>query len=377
MKGKASARQTVFALVAVILLAACGGEAVRFQTPSAAPTYTFEPTASAAPTVAATFDPAATCTNCWPLNGKPVGDGSITKRPLVVKVDNVPAARPHYGITQADMVIEELVEGYVTRLAAIYQSQDPQTIGGVRSARLADRSLTTMVRGALVYSGTSDYAWSLISQDSATGRYVELSADHSGGYYRVAFRASPYNMFTSATAQRDSLGKLGKSTVNDVPKWPFLAAVDHVATIAGMSGGAAATELTIPYREDTSTVTYKYDAASKTYARWQNAAGKSVRDVDAANNVAVAAANVVIIHTEIWEVNEIVDAAGSKAHDMRLTGTGSATVFRDGLRQEGTWSRSDDKAAFVFTNKAGEQIKLSQGQTWIQIIPNDWVVTSG
>jgi hypothetical protein len=332
--------------------------------------------ATAQPSVAATFDPAATCTNCWPLNGKPLGDGSITKRPLVVKIDNVPAARPHYGITQADMVIEELVEGYVTRLAAIYQSQDPQTIGGVRSARLADRSLTTMVRGALVYSGTSAYAWSLISQDAASGRYVELSADHSGGYYRVAFRPSPYNLFTSASAQRDALGKIGKSTVNDVPRWPFLAAADHAPTIAGMSGGIAATELTIPYREDTSTVTYKYDAATKTYGRWQNAAGRSVRDVDAANNVAVAAANVVIIHTEIWEVDEIVDASGSKAHDMRLTGTGTATVFRDGLRQEATWSRTDDKAAFVFTNQAGEQIKLSPGQTWIQIIPNDWTVTS-
>src|SRR6185312_6429991 len=212
MKGRASASRTAFALVAVILAAACGGEAVRFQTPSAAPTYTMEPAPSV--TFAPTVAPAATCTNCWPLNGKPLGDGSVTKRPLVVKIDNVPAARPHYGITQADMVIEELVEGYVTRLAAIYQSQDPQTIGGVRSARLADRSLTTMVNGALVYSGTSDFAWSQISQDAAAGRYVELSADHSGGYYRVAFRASPYNLFTSAAAQRDALGKLGKPTAS-------------------------------------------------------------------------------------------------------------------------------------------------------------------
>ena len=347
---------------------------MRFQAPSPSPSVAA--TETPAPTVAATFDPAATCTNCWPLNGKPITDGSASKRPLLVKVDNVPLARPHYGITQADMVIEEIVEGYVTRLAAIYQSQDAQTIGGVRSARLADRSLTTMVKGALVYSGTSDYAWSLISKDAADGRYVELSADHSTGYYRVAFRTAPYNMFTSASAQRDALTKLGKSTASGVPQWPFLAAADHVATIAGMSGAAAATELTIPYREDSSRVQYKYDAATKTYARYQNNASKPVRDVDAATNTPVAAANVVIVQTEIWEVPEIVDASGAHGHDMRLTGTGAATVFRDGLRQEGTWSRKDDASPFVFTNKAGEQIKLSQGQTWIQIIPNDWVVTS-
>src|SRR3954469_7163406 len=247
MRGRVMARYVVFALVAAVVLSACGNEAVRFQAPGS-------PTASvaASPTTEPTFDPAGACTNCWPFNGKPIGDGSSSKRPLLVKIDNVPAARPHYGITQADMVIEELVEGYVTRLAAFYQSQDAQTIGGVRSARLADRSLTTMVRGALVYSGTSDFAWSLISKDAADGRYVELSADHSGGYYRVAFREAPYNMFTSAVAQRDALTKLNKSTVTDLPKWAFLPATEHVATVAGMTAAAAATEITIPYREDSS-----------------------------------------------------------------------------------------------------------------------------
>lgn len=374
-----TARWIASVVIASVLASACSSEAVRFEaqpTPTIAPTVTPVPTASPAPTPQATADLAATCTGCWPLNGRPLGDGSLTKRPLVVKIDNVPAARPHYGISQADMVFEELVEGFVTRLVAIYQSQDPQTIGGVRSARLADRSLTTMVRGALVYSGTSDYAWSLISQDAANGRYIELSADHSGGYYRVAFREAPYNMFTSASAQRDSLAKLNAATVNEVPKWSFLAAADHPATIAGMTGATAATDLTIPYREDTSTVSYKYDATAKTYARWQNSAGKAVRDVDAANDVAIAAANVVIIQTEIWEVPEITDAAGSHAHDMRLTGTGATTVFRDGLRQEGTWSRKDDTSAFLFTNGQGEQIKLNAGQTWVHIIPSDWAVTS-
>ena len=372
MKGRTRARWLALPIVTVVLIAACGGENVRFQAPPSS-------SASAAPSAAAspdsTTDPLA-CTRCWPLNGKPLDGASPSRRPLVVKIDNVPAARPHYGITQADMVVEEVVEGYLTRLAAVYHSQDPQTIGGVRSARLADRSLTTMVNGALVYSGTSDFAWSLISKDAADGRYVELSADHSGGYYRVAFRQSPYNLFTSAVAQRDALAKMNKSTVTDVPKWAFLPATDHVATVAGLTGAAAATDITIPYREDSTLVSYKYDPTTKTYARWQNALGKPVRDVDAVNNAPVAATNVVIVQTEIWEVNEIVDASGAKAHDMRLVGTGTATVFRDGLRQEATWSRADDRSPFVFANKQGEQIRLSAGQTWVHIIPNEWTVTS-
>jgi UDP-N-acetylenolpyruvoylglucosamine reductase len=123
-------------------------------------------------------------------------------------------------------------------------------------------------------------------------------------------------------------------------------------------------------------VKYQYDSQTRTYARFQNSAGKSVRDIDAVNNQPVAAANVVIIHTEIWEVPQIIDAAGSHAHDMRLVGTGSATIFRDGLRQEVTWSRVADTDAFTFKNSAGEKILFDQGQTWVHVIPNDWETPS-
>jgi hypothetical protein len=359
-------------LASTLIVAACGGpKTIEF---SSSPT---SPVTKASPTPKPTLAPDAPCEECWPLSGLPAPNGAPTNRkPLLIKIDNAPAARPHYSITQADMVFEIIVEGGVTRLAAVFQAQDPAQIGSVRSARLVDRSLTPMVRGALVYSGTSAYAWSLISKDADQGKYVELSADHAQGYFRVNFRTAPYNLFTSAVSQRQNLKQLGAETANDIPKWGFLVSSDHPATLAGMSGGVAATEITIPYRADTSAVTYQYDAATKTYARFQNSAGKSVRDVDAVTNKAVAASDVVIIQTEIWEVQDIVDAAGAFSNDMRMTGTGPATIFRDGLRQDGTWSRKDDNAPFTFKNAEGQQILLSPGQPWIHVVPNEMKVTS-
>ncbi len=358
-----------FALVAV-LLAAC-------SSPVATPgTSTQTQSSAPVPTVEPTLAPDAPCRDCWPLTGKPLKLAAADKRALLVKIDNVPLARPHYGLTQADMVFEILVEGFATRLAVVFHSQDPQTIGNIRSARLADRSLTPMVRGALVYSGTSAYEMPLIQGDAANGKYVDLSADYTSGYYRVTFRPGPYNMFTSAAAMRQAIAAHGADTPQQIPSWGFLAATDHAATIAGMAGGVAATDITIPYREDISLVKYHYDAQTRTYARFQNNAGKSVRDVDAVNNQPIAAANIAIIHTEIWEVPQIVDAAGSYAHDMRLTGTGSATIFRDGLRQEATWTRASDTEPFVFKNAAGEKILLDQGQTWVHVVPNDWEIPS-
>ncbi|TMC43519.1 MAG: DUF3048 domain-containing protein [Chloroflexi bacterium] len=369
---KGALRTHSFALIGIlVLLAACSAPAAPGAS-SQPPTATVAAVATPEPTLA----PDAPCKDCWPLTGKPLKLGSADKRALLVKIDNVPLARPHYGITQADMVFEILVEGLATRLAVVFHSQDPQTIGNIRSARLADRSLTPMVRGALVYSGTSAYEMPLIQGDAANGKYIDLSADYTSGYYRVTFRPGPYNMFTSAAAMRQAIAAHGADSPQQVPAWGFLAATDHAPTIAGMSGGIAATELTIPYREDISLVKYQYDAETRTYARFQNNAGKAVRDVDAVNSQPIAAANVAIIHTEVWEVPQIVDAAGSHAHDMRLTGTGAATIFRDGLRQEATWSRASDTDPFIFKNAAGERILLSQGQTWVHVIPNDWETPS-
>src|SRR2546425_265617 len=288
----------VVALTATILLVTGCAPTSTSDVPLALGTAAPEPTAAArsapvatpVPTPEPTVDPAAPCTkDGCPLSGNPAKVGATDRRPVIVKIDNAPAARPHYGLAQADMVFEILVEGFVTRLAAVFPSQDPQTIGAVRSARLADRSLTPMFDGALVYSGTSAYAGKLISRDAADGKYVELSADHARGYYRGSFPAAPYNPLTSTP---------------------------------------------------------------------------------------VNASTVVVIHTEIWEVDEIVDAAGSHAHDMRLLGKGAATVFRDGLRQEATWSRQHDSDPFTFASAAGEKILLDAGQTWVHVIPNEWEVPS-
>ena len=242
-----------------------------------------------------------------------------------MKIDNVPLARPHYGITQADMVFEILVEGFATRLGAVFHSEDPQTIGNVRSARLADRSLTPMVRGALVYSGTSAYEVPLIQGDATSGKYVDLSADYTSGYYRVTFRPGPYNMFTSAAAMRQAIAARGADKPQQIPTWGFLAYTDHVATIAGMSGGAGHAGRSLP--EDISrevpgppALTYRGSEHSGKAARrrWVTISRSRRRTSRYPH--------------EIWEFPR---NRRRRRRDSTHAppGTGAATIFRDGLRR--------------------------------------------
>src|SRR5205814_516752 len=123
----------------------------------------------------------------WPLTGMPLVGGSASKRPLYVKIDNNPHARPHYGITKADQVYEWLVEGLTTRLAAVFQSKDPDVIGSVRSARMTDTPVIPSLGAAFVYSGGGPEELMKIHYDAAVvDRYIDLAPGYGWGY-RVGF----------------------------------------------------------------------------------------------------------------------------------------------------------------------------------------------
>jgi hypothetical protein len=55
-----------------------------------------------------------------------------------VKVENIPVARPQTGLSFADIIYEEPVEGGITRFIVIYQCRDASRIEPIRSGRLTD-----------------------------------------------------------------------------------------------------------------------------------------------------------------------------------------------------------------------------------------------
>lgn len=313
---------------------------------------------------------------CWPLTGMPLNGASPARRGINARIDNAISARPHYGTSEADMIFELLVEGNITRYSAIFHSKDPGTIGSIRSARFSDRYITPMIRGAVVYSGATIEEAEAIRNDAAAGAYYDMNATYvNAGYYRVSFRPNPYNMFTSSDAVRTALNGLpGGGSAVSIPRWDFLKRADHAATAGGFGTSSTASTLTIPYRAG-ATVRYDYDGATRTYARYQDSGGMRL-EVDAANGVAIAARNIVVIHTDIWQTNVIEDIFNSRGLDMNLVGEGAASIFRDGRRLDGRWARAGIYEAFHFYTNAGERVYLSPGQTWVHPVYKDWIILS-
>ena len=89
-----------------------------------------------------------------PLTGLEDPTGAVATRCAVsVKIGNTADAHPQTGVGAADVVYEEVVDGGITRLVAVYQSTAPEQVGGVRSVRPTDQYILWPLRGVFAFSG--------------------------------------------------------------------------------------------------------------------------------------------------------------------------------------------------------------------------------
>ncbi len=188
-----------------------------------------------------------------PLTGLPDTSGrAATRAALVVKTGNNPEARPQVGLDVADVVFEEIVEGGITRFAAVYQSDAPVQVGPVRSVRGMDPNLALSVGGIFAYSGGTPPNVSkirstrgVISVDETQARGA-MVRDSSGG------RGAPNNLFV----RTEEMWAKGGAPIPPHSLFEFLAS-------GGEFAGEPVASFTVRFGGSFDT-TYTYDAATKT-----------------------------------------------------------------------------------------------------------------
>ena len=61
------------------------------------------------------------------------------------------------------------------------------------------------------------------------------------------------------------------------------------------------------------------------------------------------------------------DVLGSASVLSETVGRGKVTLYRNGVRIDGTWSRSKSSAPLRFADSSGKDIALKPGQTWVTL----------
>ncbi len=296
-----------------------------------------------------------------PLTGQPLVSGRGSLRPVIVCINNDIAARPQFGISQADVMYEYLMEGFsLTRYSAIFYGADSEQIGPVRSARLINYYLGALYDAGLVCSGASDGIRYQLKNNNPLFPYLDMDLD------------DPESTRYSLSVGNDYRTRLRTSS-EMVRLWLTDWFVARAPSLQGFAfggpaaGGVSANSIQIPYPSVTaSQVSYRYDAGSGRYLRFLGGAAHR----DGNNGQQIAVENVIVQYIFHEPVNVLEDAYGSLSLHIKPFGTGRAITFRDGLAFEGTW-RNDFRGGALprFFAADGTEIPLKAGQSWISIVP--------
>lgn len=350
-------RRGVVALLLVGLAAsACAG------TPEPAP----QPAVAATPGPSEPEEPALTASA--PLTGVLVEDEvgvELGQRPLLIaKIENSAAARPQAGLDQADVVVEELTEGGVTRFIALFHSQLPAEAGPVRSARPVDIAVGSgFGRPVFAYSGARDQVQSLLHASPMIA--LEEGAP---GFLRVPDRRRPHDLFIRPQEVLAAGLERGAGAIEG-PDWRF--AEDAPAGAATCPTDATdCTEpgagVTIPMSNSARTG-WTYDDAAGVYRRDQNGDASTVTGAGR-----IGAANVVVLATRHYQ-DGCCDTHGSPYTETDVVGEDVALYWRDGERYEGTWRKPTADAPLELLDASGAPFALKPGATWLHL-PSSAVV---
>jgi len=367
-----------FSLLLLILITACSSAT---PAPSPQPSTPSPLPPTTAPTLVAPTDAvSATATapthygpdnfplDVNPLTGLQVEDISVLeRRPIAVKVSEFPrSVRPQSGLSLADLVFEHYAEAGITRMTAIFLSNNSPKVGSIRSARLIDTVLGEAYQAMLVTSGSSEGTLLRLSKTNFYDRVIAEATgyNHCPPLCREGDSPSTNNLFASTQDLWQTTTELGRNERQNLHGMAF--ALDPP------SGGAPGTTIQIVFHTDINVAEWRYDPATNRYARWVDTAtvGELAPHTDAVNEQQLTAANVVVLYAnhQPTDIVEDFENGGHCGYEIQLWGTGPAKLFRDGQAYDLTWVRFASADLIGFVGPDNQIFPFQPGNTWIEVI---------
>jgi hypothetical protein len=311
-------------LAGSLVLTGCGGGSTTEDTPDSQSTAA-----------------ASTLLGRWPLTGLPAQTAAPRHPVMAVKIDNTSSSNPQVGLGKADLVVEELVEGGATRLAAQYYSKVPAKVGPVRSMRATDIGILQPADATLVASGG---ARQTVRRMRVAG--VKTVTEGGPGYYRDSGRSAPYNLFMN-------LPKLAKTlTASGAPQSYF----------------QWGSEKDFPRGQKARSVQATFSAGHTTSWRYKGGSYANLNS-EAAPGDEFRPKTVLVLKVKVGNAGYL-DPAGNPVPETLFTGTGEALVFHGGTVVEGRWVKNGLDAPVKLKTRSGE-LALPAGKVWMELVPKN------
>ena len=275
-------------------------------------------------------------------------------RPIAVMIDNHNGAWPQAGLNQAYMVYEIIVEGGETRLMALFKGVNLDKIGPVRSARHYFLDYAMENDAIYVHFGQSPQAESDITRFSIHD--INGISEDGTTFWRVKDKYAPHNAVTNTEKILQSAkNKNYRTTSNNE------SVLNYVADEVNLQDGESAETITIPHSQ-LQTVRYEYDSENKVYVRY----ARNTKQTDWESGDNVTAKNIIITFCDNYTLN---DSENKGRQGLKNIGTFDGYYITNGkaIKIKCTKNARDEQT--VYTDLEGNEIKVNDGNTWVNICP--------
>lgn len=310
------------------------------------------------------------------LTGKLVPESIGRTRAISVMYNNIQAALPQSGISNAEIVYEAPVEGGITRLMGILEDyQDVDRIGSVRSCRDYYIYFAREFDTYYLHFGQAVYALDLLLNENTLNLSgLEDAGDGEGEimYYRSDDFAAPHNVFTNYGLIQKGIEFKGYSTsysdeyLENGGHYQFAGDGAPVT----LDGGADAAVVVPGYEYNHAH--FNYNSETGKYTRYQYGDVQ----IDYLTGNPLTYQNIIIQYCP-WEN---YDENGYLNIDTLAGGSGK--YITNGKAIDITWKKDsvnyDDKFAAEnfgvthYYDADGNEITLNQGKTWVCIVQDTY-----
>lgn len=356
-------------LITASVFTACGSS----QSSSTGDAQTSQPASSS--------EPEEPPYNPDPLTGlENVGQYVDGQRFVAVMVNNISNnaandARPQWGLSEAEVLVESKVEGGITRFMALYPNVEnlPEQIGPVRSARHQFFQLILPWQALYVHIGES----TVQSEYRTNYEYGDLDINLDRYSFprdqaRLATGVgSEHTAYTNSELLTEIIEKNDIDTEREYGSTLFNFRNYNLEprTLEGHSAVSIDVVHSSTYR-----TYFEYDASSGKYLMSQYSArtGQISPSVDANNNEQLAFDNVILVLADI-ETHPNYVGNSYDIQDVDYSSGGVGYYFYGGRVESIRWQKPTPQSVMTFTDGAGHEIsvEINPGKTYLGIVDLD------
>ncbi|MCH5285897.1 MAG: DUF3048 C-terminal domain-containing protein [Christensenellaceae bacterium] len=304
--------------------------------------------------------------------------------PMMVQIGNDNGgvgSRAPWGASYVDVVYEmPLHKNGATRLSFIYNDLVPDSVGYIRSARVAHAWLREEWGAGFLFYGQQEYEGTNVLDEFKNMGHQYLA----DGYFfsGIVGEGKPWKKYYTSRS-----GKVRPYHVNaNVAAMYALIPEDYAPSNHAFkftddvpAEGDTAQSIKVSWHSGGSDSTYGskliYDVDSNTYLRYMRRDNDALEPwVDEDTKEQIAFANVIVQFTNVSYHNgvdaPVVEVIGKSGKNY-VPVEGNADFFMCGKHIVGYWKHDSVTSRTVFYGPDGEEISLQRGKTLILLFPND------